>query len=66
MRVLEGDNALDKTSIHPERYDDVTNLLEQLGFTVNDLGEPQLKQALEEVNVSELSEKNGYRRTDFT
>jgi uncharacterized protein len=59
LRVLEGDNALDKTSIHPERYDDVTNLLEQLGFTVNDLGEPQLKQALEEVNVSELSEKTG-------
>lgn len=59
LRVLEGDNALDKTSIHPERYDDVTNLLGQLGFTVNDLGETRLKQVLEGVNVSELSEKTG-------
>lgn len=59
LRVLEGDNSLDKTSIHPERYDDVTNLLKQLGFTVNDLGETRLKQILEGVNVSELSEKTG-------
>ncbi len=57
LRVLEGSNPLDRTSIHPERYDDVENMLKNLGFTVRDLGTEELKQELEAVDVKELSKQ---------
>ncbi len=43
LRIAEGKNPLDATSVHPESYDAAKKLLEKLGFTTNDLKEGNLK-----------------------
>jgi uncharacterized protein len=55
MRVVDGDNPLDKTNIHTESYDKTLILLKHLGMSTNDLGTPELINALEKVEVSKLS-----------
>jgi protein Tex len=37
LRVVDGDNPLDATRIHPERYGQVTQMARELGVTVTDL-----------------------------
>ena len=37
MRISEGKNPLDGTSVHPESYEAATKLLEKQGFSVNDI-----------------------------
>ena len=37
LRISGGENPLDSTNIHPESYELATNILEKLGFSVNDL-----------------------------
>ncbi|MBO9131376.1 Tex family protein [Bacillus sp. 165] len=57
LRVLEGSNPLDRTNIHPERYQDVESILRNLGFTIQDLGTEELKQELEVTDVKRLAEQ---------
>ncbi len=59
MRILDGDNPLDKTSIHPERYKEVANLLESLNLSVNDIGTKELQGKLSTINIAEESKKLG-------
>ena len=59
MRIVDGDNPLDKTSIHPERYKEVISLLESLNLTVNDIGTKELQDKLSNLNIKEESEKLG-------
>ena len=37
MRILDGDNPLDRTSVHPESYGAAVELLERLGYTTEDI-----------------------------
>ncbi|MDF2950620.1 MAG: binding domain protein [Anaerocolumna sp.] len=37
MRIQDGKNPLDATSVHPESYEAATNLLNKLNFTLTDL-----------------------------
>lgn len=37
MRILDGDNPLDKTSVHPESYKAAEELLKKLGYTKEDI-----------------------------
>lgn len=37
MRILDGDNPLDATSVHPESYDATKKLLDKLGLTMDDV-----------------------------
>ena len=55
LRILDGDNPLDKTSIHPESYDKTLKLLNYLGFSVNDLGSRELINKLNDLDVESLS-----------
>ncbi len=67
IRIVDGENPLDRTAIHPESYDATKKLLEKLGFTVNDIGTKKLKESLD-VNVEELSRELGideYTLTDI-
>ena len=41
MRILDGDNPLDATSVHPESYEAVQLLLEKTGLTMEDVKEAQ-------------------------
>ena len=45
MRIIDGDNPLDATSVHPESYEAAQKLLEKLNLTMDDLKEIQKKAA---------------------
>ena len=55
MRVIDGDNPLDKTNIHTESYDKTLKLLNHLGLTTNDLGTEKLIKKLDKLNVTDTS-----------
>ncbi|MDF2855216.1 MAG: hypothetical protein K0Q87_1067 [Neobacillus sp.] len=55
LRVLDGKQPLDRTGIHPENYDVVKKLVSSLGFTTDDLGSDQLKDALNDLDLSRVS-----------
>lgn len=43
LRILDGDNPLDATGVHPESYEATKALLEKLGMTLEDVKEIQAK-----------------------
>ncbi|MBQ9140820.1 MAG: RNA-binding transcriptional accessory protein [Lachnospiraceae bacterium] len=45
MRILDGDNPLDATSVHPESYEAAMKLLDKLGLTMEDVKAAQKKAA---------------------
>ena len=45
MRITDGVNPLDATSVHPESYDATLKLLDKLGVTMEDVKEAQKKAA---------------------
>ena len=55
MRVVDGDNPLDKTNIHTESYDKTLKLLKHLGMSTKDLGTQELINALEKLEVAKVS-----------
>ena len=57
MRVLDGSNKLDITSIHPESYNKTLNLLKELNLTLDDLGSEILINKLDNINIEEYSNK---------
>ncbi|PDZ12430.1 RNA-binding transcriptional accessory protein [Bacillus pseudomycoides] len=57
LRILEGKNPLDRTSIHPEQYKNVELLLKSLGLSIDDVGQPHLQKCLEGVELSKLSQE---------
>ena len=59
LRILDGDNALDKTAIHPESYDVAENLLRDLGFTISDIGSPELIDRLNKIDAASYQAKLG-------
>ena len=59
LRVLEGDNVLDSTGIHPESYDATMKLLDILGLSISDIGTPHISDVLNGVNRDELVSKLG-------
>ncbi len=59
LRILDGDEALDRTSIHPENYQEVKNLIRELGFEEEAIGSEELKHALEKLNLKEVAASTG-------
>ena len=57
MRIVDGDNPLDKTSIHTESYDVALKLLDKLDLSVNDIGTDKIKKSLENVDVESYSKE---------
>jgi len=61
IRIPNGNNPLEKTSIHPESYDTAIKLMEKIDFTPNLLNEPdslqQLDEKLNKINLREISEE---------
>ena len=67
LRVIDGNEPLDRTDIHPENYEAVKSLLQSLGFKSADLGTEELKKGLltidlqktaESLNIGELTLKD--------
>lgn len=57
LRIIGGKNVLDNTGIHPESYAEAEQVLEFAGLTLKDVGTPEAKEALANVNLNELAEK---------
>lgn len=57
LRVLEGDEPLDRTSIHPESYGQVKKLLKQLNLTSVHIGTNELKDKIKTLNIEEVSQQ---------
>lgn len=51
MRILDGTNPLDKTSIHPESYKQTYILLESIGCSLEDIGTEKLKNKLKDYDI---------------
>lgn len=45
LRITDGDNPLDATSVHPESYEAAKKLLDKMGLTMEDVKEAQKKAA---------------------
>ncbi len=59
LRITDGDNILDNTSVHPESYDAAKELISTLGYTINDIGTKEFNNKLEKVNKDEIAAKLG-------
>ena len=57
MRVVDGENPLDKTNIHTESYEKTEKLLKHLNMTPNDIGTKELISSLDKLEVSTLSKE---------
>ncbi|GGB55460.1 S1 RNA-binding domain-containing protein [Virgibacillus dakarensis] len=59
LRIIDGDNPLDRTPIHPETYPQVTGLLNMLDCQLTDIGSGTLQDKLKSLNKREIAEKLG-------
>ena len=59
MRIVDGDNPMDVTSIHPESYDISLKLLNTYGFDINDIGSKKLSDVLTDIDVKKVSSELG-------
>ncbi len=50
MRIADGDNPLDATSVHPESYEAAKKLLDRMGLTMEDVKEAQKKAAAQKTS----------------
>lgn len=50
LRILNGGNVLDETSIHPDNYDDALKLLVYLHMNKEDIGSEEMNKAIHSLN----------------
>ena len=68
MRIVDGDNPLDKTGVHPESYAHAKKVLEVLELTLNDIGTPKLNDAIKDFDINKYCESlsiDKYTLTDI-
>lgn len=56
MRVIDGNNVMDVTSIHPESYDVAIRLIKDLASSMNDIGTAELNKKLSNVDIEMYAE----------
>ncbi len=62
LKITDGDNVFDNTSVHPESYKAATALLERLGYELKDVTNgniSDIKERLSKQNIKKLSEELG-------
>ena len=59
LRVVDGDNILDSTAIHPESYDVALKILDDLGCSKDMIGKDELIKKLDSINLEEYKDKIG-------
>jgi uncharacterized protein len=59
MRIVDGVNPFDKTSIHPESYDTAIKLLKLLDLNINDIGTDTMIKKLDSINIYDYVTKLG-------
>lgn len=69
MRITDGSEPLDNTSVHPESYKAASELLKILGYTAEDVksgSTADLKKRLADKNIAELAAKLGIGEITLT
>jgi protein Tex len=59
LRIVDGNEPLDRTGIHPENYKEVKKLLAKYGLTSNDLGTDSLREAISSIVAEEVAAEMG-------
>lgn len=59
LRIADGDNILDNTSVHPESYGAAEKLIEILNCEKSDVGTKEFRQKLDGIKKTETAEKLG-------
>lgn len=59
MRIIDGTNPLDKTSIHPESYPYVEKLLQSINMDKDSIGTKELKDSLNKIDIKTKSKDLG-------
>ncbi|HIV81447.1 MAG TPA: RNA-binding transcriptional accessory protein [Candidatus Salinicoccus merdavium] len=57
LRIPEGNELLDQTPIHPERYKTTNEFLKQLDISKDQIGSDDIKEKLDDINIEEYAEK---------
>ncbi|WP_243555795.1 Tex family protein [Priestia megaterium] len=57
LRIIEGEEPLDRTGIHPETYGDVKKILKKAEVKETELGTEKVKEALKHISLPEISEE---------
>ena len=61
LRIIDGDNPLEVTAVHPESYDATEKLLDKIGFKKEDLRDKEkinsLREHLKSVNIAEMAKE---------
>ncbi|MBX9970945.1 Tex family protein [Priestia aryabhattai] len=57
LRIIEGEEPLDRTGIHPETYGDVKKLLKKAEVKETELGTEKVKEALKHISLPQISEE---------
>ncbi len=65
LRIINGDNPLDKTSIHPDNYSDAEKILKKLSLSHDDIGKDVMIEKLNNVNLDEIREEVGLDKYTF-
>ncbi|MEB6278949.1 Tex family protein [Staphylococcus gallinarum] len=55
LRIVDGQEPLDNTSIHPESYEVTYQLLNELNLSTDDLGTDNLKEAINKIDIAEIA-----------
>lgn len=58
LRIADGNNPLDATSVHPESYKAAMELLNKLGLTMEDVRAAQKKAQAERLNTNKKSDRS--------
>ena len=57
LRIIDGKNILDITSVHPESYNIALNLLKELNCTTKDIGTSKLIDLLDNIDINTYKDK---------
>ena len=57
LRIMNGDNNLDITGIHPESYEATLSLLMKMGSSISDMGSEDLVAKLDQIDVSNVAKE---------
>ena len=60
LRILDGENILDNTGVHPESYEITSKLLDKLGYSVKEITKEdidKLKEKLDTVDIEKMAQE---------
>ena len=57
LRIIDGKNKLDMTSIHPESYDKALKILDILGLDSSKIGTEELKEKINDLDKTKISKE---------